>query len=140
VTIEPHLQPLTGEVMLHNSANIDDGACLDFAMYGFGEAVSRRHLYMSGCSTYAPNRIARILSHLYIGDMSRRKGDCMSRGYLKWNVLLSPHFSLLCWLLEVWTELLPHSTRDLTPWSVRRGTLSTVKPWTGFVATWVLLC
>ena len=35
VTIEPHLQPLTGEVMSHSSAIIDDGARLDVAMYGF---------------------------------------------------------------------------------------------------------
>ena len=35
VTIEPHLQPLTGEVMSYNSAIIDDEACLDVAMYGF---------------------------------------------------------------------------------------------------------
>ena len=32
VTIEPHLQPLTGEVMSHI---VDYGACLDVAMYGF---------------------------------------------------------------------------------------------------------
>lgn len=44
MTIELHLQPLTGEVMSHNSVIVDNGACLDFAMYGFGEAVSRRHL------------------------------------------------------------------------------------------------
>jgi len=29
VTIEPHLQPLTGEVVSHNSAIVDDGVCLD---------------------------------------------------------------------------------------------------------------
>ena len=35
VTIEPHLQPLAGEVMSHNSAITDDGGRLDVAMYGF---------------------------------------------------------------------------------------------------------
>ena len=35
VTIEPHLQPLTGEVMSHNTAVTEDGARLDVAMYGF---------------------------------------------------------------------------------------------------------
>ena len=35
VTIEPHLQPLTGEVMQHKSAITDEGARLDVAMYGF---------------------------------------------------------------------------------------------------------
>ena len=32
---EPHLQLLTGEVLSHNSAIIDDRARLDVAMYGF---------------------------------------------------------------------------------------------------------
>ena len=35
VTIEPHLQPLTGETLSHNSAFTDEGARLDIAMYGF---------------------------------------------------------------------------------------------------------
>ena len=35
VTIEPHLQPLTGEVMSHNTTVTEDGARLDVAMYGF---------------------------------------------------------------------------------------------------------
>ena len=35
VATEPHLQPLSGETMLHCSAITDDGARLDVAMYGF---------------------------------------------------------------------------------------------------------
>ena len=35
MTIEPQLQPLTGETLSHNSAITDEGACLDIAMYGF---------------------------------------------------------------------------------------------------------
>ena len=35
VTIEPHLQPLSGETLSHRSAIIDDGARLDISMYGF---------------------------------------------------------------------------------------------------------
>ena len=35
VATEPHLQPLSGETMLHRSAITDDGARLDVAMYGF---------------------------------------------------------------------------------------------------------
>ena len=35
VTIEPHLQPLSGETLSHQSAITEDGACLDVAMYGF---------------------------------------------------------------------------------------------------------
>ena len=35
VTIEPHLQPLSGESLYHRFAIIEDGAILDVAMYGF---------------------------------------------------------------------------------------------------------
>ena len=35
VTTEPHLQPLSGEPLSYHSANIQDGARLDVAMYGF---------------------------------------------------------------------------------------------------------
>ena len=35
VTTEPHLQPLSGESLSHRSANTEDGARLDVAMYGF---------------------------------------------------------------------------------------------------------
>ena len=35
MTIEPHLQPLTGEILSHNSAITDAGARLDVAMYRF---------------------------------------------------------------------------------------------------------
>ena len=34
VTTEPHLQPLSGESLSHRSANTQDGARLDVAMYG----------------------------------------------------------------------------------------------------------
>ena len=36
VTIEPHLQPFSGESLLYHSAITEDGARLDIAMYGFG--------------------------------------------------------------------------------------------------------
>ena len=35
MTIEPHLQPLSGESLSHRSAITEDGARLDVAMYGF---------------------------------------------------------------------------------------------------------
>ena len=35
VSIEPHLQPLSGETMAHNSANVDNNSRLDVSAYGF---------------------------------------------------------------------------------------------------------
>ena len=37
VSTEPHLQPLSGESMSHHSAIVDNGVCLDSAVYGFWE-------------------------------------------------------------------------------------------------------
>ena len=39
VTIEPHLQPLSGETLSHWSAIIHDGAHLDIAMYGLWRQI-----------------------------------------------------------------------------------------------------
>ena len=39
VSTEPHLQPMTGEVMIGLSANIQDGARLDIAADIWGESV-----------------------------------------------------------------------------------------------------
>ena len=45
VTTEPHLQALLGESLFHRSANTEDRARLDVAMYGFwGGEDSKRHL------------------------------------------------------------------------------------------------
>ena len=35
VSTEPHLQPLSGEAMVHGTANVEDGARLDVAVHGF---------------------------------------------------------------------------------------------------------
>ena len=56
VATEPHLQPLSGETMLHRSAITDDGTRLDVAMYGFWGGRFEKALWMSGCSTHALNR------------------------------------------------------------------------------------
>ena len=35
VSVEPHLQPLSGETVVHNSANVDNNSRLDVSAYGF---------------------------------------------------------------------------------------------------------
>ena len=39
VSVEPHLQPLTGETFTLASANVDDGVHLDVAASGFWEVA-----------------------------------------------------------------------------------------------------
>ena len=42
LSVEPQLQPLTGETFPLASANVEDGACLDVAASGFGGVTIRR--------------------------------------------------------------------------------------------------
>ena len=98
VTIEPHLQPLTGEVMSHNTAVTEDGARLDVAMYGFwGGRFEKAFVDIRVFNPCAQSN-RRSPSHLYTGDMSKKRSDIMRRGYGKWNELLSLHSS--CQQLE----------------------------------------
>ena len=39
VSIEPHLQPLTGEILSHHTANTEDNTRLDVAACEFGRKV-----------------------------------------------------------------------------------------------------
>ena len=47
VSVEPHLQPLSGETMAHNSANVDSNSRLDVSAYGFwGGRFERAFFYV----------------------------------------------------------------------------------------------
>ena len=48
VTIEPHLQPLTGEHLDYRTANRDDNGRLDVAADGFWGSQDREHFLMCG--------------------------------------------------------------------------------------------
>ena len=43
VSIEPHLQPLTGEILSHHTANTEDNTRLDVAACEFWGEGLRRH-------------------------------------------------------------------------------------------------
>ena len=59
VSIEPHLQPLSGETMPLRSANIDDNSRLDIAAYGLGVAALKEHSLMYGSLTHALDQTGR---------------------------------------------------------------------------------
>ena len=46
VTVEPTLQPLSGEQLLGRTSNKEDNARSDIAAYGFWEAVRSEHFLM----------------------------------------------------------------------------------------------
>ena len=70
VTIEPHLEPLSGESLSHHSAITEDGAQLDVAMCGFWGG--RFEKAFVDIRVFNP-RIATAPFHLYIADMSKKR-------------------------------------------------------------------
>ena len=63
VSIEPGLQPLTGENLHYRSAIKDDQACLDIAAHGFG-GISHQYAYFDVrvFNPYAPYHSATLSS------------------------------------------------------------------------------
>ena len=65
-SIEPHLQPITGEMLTHASANIHDGACLDVEDIGFwGSNFERAFFDVKVFNPHAPSNMRSQLSSCY---------------------------------------------------------------------------
>ena len=66
VTIEPHLQPLSGESLSHRSAITEDGARLDVAMYGFwGGRFEKAFIVVRVFNPSAQSNRCALLSSVY---------------------------------------------------------------------------
>ena len=66
MSIEPHLQPITGETFTHASANIHDGARLDVAARGFwGSHFEREFFDVKVFHPHAPSNMRSQLSSCY---------------------------------------------------------------------------
>ena len=77
VSVEPSLQPLSGERMRHRTAISEDGARLDVAARGCGVAVSRGRSLMSGYLTLLSTRTPLLPSAARSQSTRRRNGDTM---------------------------------------------------------------
>ena len=74
VSTEPHLQPITGEVMSGLSANIQDGARLDIAADGFwGSRFERAFFDVKVFNPYAPSNQKTPLSACYRSHENEKK-------------------------------------------------------------------
>ena len=107
VSIEPHLQPLTGETMALHSANVDNNSRL---LVAFGVAALKEHSSMFGYSTLALDQTGKPPSNLCTDVMSRRKKGNMTKGSERLNTQLLHHWFYQ--LLAGWGEPLQPSTRD----------------------------
>ena len=95
VLTEPHLQPMTGEVMSGLSAIIQDGARLDFAADGFWGSRFERAFFDVKVLILTPPRIKRLLYLLATVTMKTRKRGNTTNASVKLNMPLSLHlFSL----------------------------------------------
>ena len=66
VSVEPHLQPLSGEVLSGASANTDDGARLDIAANGFwGGRLERAYFDVRIFNPHAPSNRQQTLTSTY---------------------------------------------------------------------------
>jgi len=92
VTTEPHLQSLLGKIMLHCSANTDDGARLDIAVYGFwGGRFEKAFLDVRVFNPSAQSNRCGPLASVYRRHKQERKGN-MSSVYGKLNMPHSHHW------------------------------------------------
>ena len=74
VSTEPHLQPMTGEVMNGLSANIQDGARLDIAADGFwGSRFEQAFFDVKVFNPYAPSNQKTSLSTCYRSHENEKK-------------------------------------------------------------------
>ena len=95
VSTEPHLQPMTGEVMSGLSTNIQDGAQLDIAADGFWGSRFEQAFFDVKVLILMPPRIKRLLYLHAIIAMKMRKSGNMTNASVMLNMPLSLHlFSL----------------------------------------------
>ena len=73
VSTEPHLQPMTGEVMIGLSANIQDGARLDIAADIWGSLFERAFFDVKVFNPYAPSNQKTPLSVCYRSHENEKK-------------------------------------------------------------------
>ena len=78
VAVEPHLQQLSGEEMEHRTANCEDHARLDVAVYGFWGGRFEKAFFDVRVIP-APVQISRAPCNLSREDMSKRRSDNMTR-------------------------------------------------------------
>ena len=66
VSIEPDLQPLTGETLTYLTSNAEDGACLDVRAEGFwGDRKQSAFFYVRVFNPLAPSNCRRTLASCY---------------------------------------------------------------------------
>ena len=117
VCVEPHLQPLSGEVLTGASANTEEGARLDIAANGFWGGRFER--------AYFDVRVflRRIDNSLYLPPTGLMKGlrfVPMSNVFVRWNMAPSPPLSCLS---LVGLDLLPQPVlKDWLHCCPRNGT------------------
>ena len=115
VTIEPHLQPLTGEVLSHRSTITNDGARLDVAMYGFqgGGRFEKAFIDVRVFNPFAQS------NHLSPLIFVHRRHEQVKRRHYEQRVREVEHTSFtplvmsVTIIIEEWVKQPPHFTRDL---------------------------
>ena len=93
ISIEPHLQPLSGRALCFKTANSDSNARLDIAANGFWGGRFECSFLMLDFSTLVYHLI--ILLSLLIIAMRGRRDISMSSMFIKLNMAIFHHYFLL---------------------------------------------
>ena len=121
VCIEPHLQPITGEVLTGASANTEDGARLDIAANGFwGGQYERSFFDVRVFNPHAPSNRQQTLASTY------KKHERVKIRAYEQRIHEVEHGSFTPLAMPQ-----TFSTRDSPQCSLRNGTIPTAQHWPG---------
>ena len=110
VCTEPHLQPLSGEVMLHSTSNTDNNSRLDVSAYGFwGGRFERAFFDVSVFNPCARSNRHTTLQATYKRHEQEKKRQYDQR-YERSNN--RPSHLWFSQLVEEWAEQPQHATKD----------------------------
>ena len=135
VKTEPDLQPLSGEVMSHVTADTTEGARLDIAVNGFwGSRYERTYLDVRVFNPLATSNSNTSISNCYRKHENEKKRAYEQR-------IRTRHLHLLFSQQQVgWENKEPHSTRGWLASLQTSGTNHTAPHYAGYAVAFPSLC
>ena len=132
--VEPHLQPLSSELLHHKTAKHEDDARVDIRAAGFWDCRHYRSFLIFGFLTLLLSLTSLLVQLQLSGDMRLKNVGLMRSVSRKWKGEVLHH---LCFPLQgVWAKLPQSLTNGLLPFLATNGTLHIRWLWDGCVAPW----
>ena len=97
VTIEPHLQPLSGEKLAGASTNLQNATRLGVAMNGLWRDGMKRLTWTSECSTPLPSQTVQQTSQCVVVRMKWKEKEVWVEGFERWTHYLFSCSDVMYW-------------------------------------------